>query len=96
MTARVPRLPFVLLGLMTIATFGGPLLIAVALRGGQSPEWPPDRPIEWVVFYGTSGLVVVLMAACLAIGLSNWRALRREQAARKERPRASGTIADAP
>ncbi len=40
---KVPRLPFVLLGLMTAFSFGGPLAIGYVLRGGASPNWPPDR-----------------------------------------------------
>jgi len=68
---RLPRLPFVLLGLMTLFSFGGPLGIGYALRGGASPDWPPDRPVEWFVFAGISGMVVVLMLACLALALKN-------------------------
>jgi hypothetical protein len=79
MAQRVPRLPYVLLVLMTIATFGGPVGIAVVLRGGASPEWPPDRPVEWFAFGGVTGVVVILLVACLSIGLANWQALRRAQ-----------------
>ena len=69
---RGMRAPFVLLGLMTMASFGGPFAIVAAIRGGTSPDWPPDRAIEWWAFGLTTGLVAVLMTACLAIGLGRW------------------------
>ena len=73
MSGRLPRGPYVLLGLMTLATFGGPVAIVATLRGGASREWPPDRAIEWWVFGLTTGLVVVLMLACLSLGLVHRR-----------------------
>ena len=73
MNPRVARTPFVLLGLMTILTGAGPLLISRTIRGGPSPAWPPDRPVEWWTFGLVTGAFVVLMTACLAIGLANWR-----------------------
>jgi hypothetical protein len=57
---RTSRLPWVVLGLMTLVSFGGPVLIAVLLRGGTRSGWPPDRPVEWVGV----GLVMALFAAC--------------------------------
>ena len=27
----------------------GRSLILVVVRGGASPDWPPDRPVEWIV-----------------------------------------------
>jgi len=71
MGGRVRRLPFVLLGLMTIASFGGPVAFGFVLGGGARRSWPPDRPIEWWTLGAVSGLVVILMAACIAIGLQN-------------------------
>ena len=68
MSRRLPRGPFVLLGLMTLATFGGPVAIVATIRGGSSRAWPPDRPVEWWTFGLVTGLVVALMAACLASG----------------------------
>jgi hypothetical protein len=65
-----PRAPLVLLGLMTVASFGGPFVIFVTLQGGASAHWPPDRPVEWWVFGLITGLVAVLMTACLALGLA--------------------------
>jgi hypothetical protein len=62
-------LPFVLLGLMTLAAFGGPFVIALAVRGGEHSGWPPDRPVEWWVFGLVTGAVVVLMGACVTAGL---------------------------
>ena len=68
---RRPRLfywPYALLGAMTLITFGGPFLVLVVVRGGASPSWPPDRPLEWF----TIALVVVLFTAsfvaCVTIG----------------------------
>jgi hypothetical protein len=68
MSAKVPRLPYVLLGAMTLASFGGPLLILVVVRGGKSARWPPDRPVEWVAIALVFGLVIALFAACVSIG----------------------------
>jgi hypothetical protein len=67
--SKIPRLPFVLIGLMTAFTFGGPIAIGYVLRGGTSPNWPPDRPVEWFVFAGVSAMVFVLMMACLSLAL---------------------------
>ena len=70
MNGRVRRLPFVLLGLMTVATFGGPVAFGLVLAGGARASWPPDRPVEWWTLGVISGLVVALMAACIAVGLT--------------------------
>jgi hypothetical protein len=67
------RQALVLLGLMTLACAGGPVLIALTLAGGRETRWPPDRPIEWVVLVGTVATVVVLMAVAVGIGLANAR-----------------------
>lgn len=88
MSRRVPRGPYVLLGLMTIATFAGPVAIASSLRGGASREWPPDRSIEWWVFGVATGLVAVLMAACLGLGLVH----RRRSTPRAGRPVRTDTV----
>ncbi len=63
-----PKLPLVLLGLMTLATFVGPLVIVSVLGGGRSSGWPPDRPVEWWTFGLIVGFVVLLMTACLSVG----------------------------
>lgn len=68
-TDRPPVLPLVLLGVLTVVSLGGPFGIVVALRGGGHAGWPPDRPVEWVVFVGVCAAVVALMAACLTSGL---------------------------
>lgn len=78
--ARVDRLPLVLLGVMTIATVGGPLGVFVVLRGGVEPAWPPDRPVEWVVLIGTCLLVAALMIVVIGLGLANLRAMKAEAA----------------
>jgi drug/metabolite transporter (DMT)-like permease len=77
MSRRLPRYPFVLLGAMTLLTFGGPIVIGYFLRGGASPRWPPDRPVEWAVLLGISGMVIALMMACLALALVNHKAMAR-------------------
>jgi hypothetical protein len=84
MITKLPRLPFVLLGAMTVFSFGGPVAIGYVLRGGASPRWPPDRPVEWATLLGISGMVLVLMLACLSLGLANRKAMKRD------RPSASG------
>jgi hypothetical protein len=71
-----PRLtwtPFVLLGLLTIASLGGPIAILLTIRGGARPGWPPDRPVEWWTLGLCTGAVLVLMSACLLIGLLRHR-----------------------
>lgn len=73
---RAPRLPLVLLGLMTLFSFGGPLAIGYVLQGGESPRWPPDRAVEWVTFCGISGMVFVLLMACLSLALKNRKLLK--------------------
>jgi hypothetical protein len=84
----IGRTPFILLGLLTAATVGGPLAIVLTLRGGSRPEWPPDRPVEWWTFRGTVAGYLVLLAACLLLGLYRWRrtvaALRARQASSSE------------
>ncbi len=64
-----PKAPLIALGLLTLVTFGGPLLILLTIRGGNSSDWPPDRPVEWWIFGIVVAAVVVLMTACLTVGL---------------------------
>jgi hypothetical protein len=68
---RLPRLPYVLLGAMTVASFVGPFVILGAIWGGPSAKWPPDRAIEWVAVALVFGLVIALFVACVSIGW--WR-----------------------
>ncbi len=77
MKPRLPRLPFVLLGAMTLLTLGGPVAIGFVLRGGASPIWPPDRPVEWATLIVTSAAVAALMVACLSLALVNRRSKGR-------------------
>ncbi len=65
--------PFVLLGLLTLATLGGPLAIFLTLKGGESPAWPPDRAVEWWTFGLAIATYLALLAACLTSGLVRWR-----------------------
>ena len=92
--APLPRGPFVLLGLMTSLTVGGPFLIGLVLRGGTSPNWPPDRPVEWVTVLGVSGAVLVLMLACLSLGFRTRQALARP--IRPGDPTEPGVVVDPP
>jgi hypothetical protein len=94
MSQRPPRTPYVLLGLLTLLTGGGPVLIYRSIGGGANPRWPPDRPVEWGVFGGVVGTYVVLMGACLVIGLRQWRrtlALARDSQG-KPQPRATNPV----
>ena len=64
-----PKGPLVLLGLLSVATFAGPFVIYLTLRGGERPEWPPDRAVEWVALCGVIMMVVGLLTACVTSGL---------------------------
>jgi hypothetical protein len=66
---RLPTLPYMLLGAMTVVSFGGPLAMLVMLRGGPSDKWPPDRAIEWITIGLIVGLVITLFIACVSISL---------------------------
>jgi hypothetical protein len=83
---KLPRLPFVLLGLMTAFSFGGPLAIGFVLKGGASANWPPDRSIEWIVFVGVSGMVVGLMLACGSLALTTRKAIKSTAQGQADRP----------
>jgi hypothetical protein len=67
--APLPRLPYVLLILMSIVSFGGPFAIFAALRGGENPGWPPDRLLEWAVIAVVMVLFLSLFVACVSIRL---------------------------
>jgi len=85
MTPKPHRLPFAILGAMTTLTFGGPLVIGYVLRGGPSSNWPPDRPIEWVTLLGISGMVVLMMLACVPLALANHKAMSRKAQSKPEK-----------
>jgi hypothetical protein len=63
----LPRIPYILLGALSIVCFGGPFVILIAVRGGESSRWPPDRPIEWMTIGVVLTLFLVLFVACLSI-----------------------------
>lgn len=67
MNPTLQRAAYALLLLMTFFTFGGALAIWLTLREGEHPGWPPDRPVEWAVFLGVTGAVVLLFLACLVV-----------------------------
>lgn len=73
MTAKPPRTPLVLLGVLTLLTVAGPIAISRSIQGGASPRWPPDRAVEWWTFGLFTGAFLAVMAACLGIGLVHWR-----------------------
>jgi hypothetical protein len=85
MSRKVLRLAYALLAAMTLLSFGGPFLIATIMRGGASPNWPPDRPVEWTVLACVTGLVVVILIGIAVVWVLNLKELR----AMKERVRLS-------
>jgi hypothetical protein len=64
----VPRLPYVLLGGLTLVSFGGPFAMLVVVRGGPGVGWPPDRAVEWVVIGLVFTSAVALFLACVSLG----------------------------
>jgi hypothetical protein len=60
--------PYLLLGAMSLLTFGGPFLVLVVVQGGASPIWPPDRVVEWITIAVVLGLFVALFVGCTTIG----------------------------
>jgi hypothetical protein len=83
---KLSRWPFLLLGAMTLLTFGGPVVIGYVLQGGPSPKWPPDRTVEWVTFFGISGLVVLMMLACVPLALVNYKVMSQKASPKSEKP----------
>jgi hypothetical protein len=79
--ARFPHLPYALLGALSLACFGGPVVILVAVRGGESASWPPDRPLEWVTIALVLAIFIGLFLACITFGWWN-PALRRTKGPR--------------
>jgi hypothetical protein len=65
---RLPALPYVLLGAMSLISFGGPFVILFIVRGGASANWPPDRPVEWITIALVLLLAIALFLACVSIG----------------------------
>ena len=86
-TPKPSRLPFVILGLMTLACFGGPVAFGYVLRGGPNPDWPPDRPVEWATLGLVSGLVVLLMLVSFSFALRNRSEIARATARKLDEPR---------
>jgi hypothetical protein len=62
----LPWLPYGLLGLLTLACFGGPFALLI-VRGGPSRDWPPDRIIEWVVIGLVFTSAAALFVACVTV-----------------------------
>jgi len=87
MSRGIIRLAYVLLALMSLASFGGPFLIGTVLRGGESPTWPPDRPVEWGVVAGVTGVVVVVLIGLSILWLANMRQLKAARVARESMAR---------
>lgn len=80
-SARRQRRVWGLLIAMTVATLGGPVGIWAVLRGGESPDWPPDRAVEWASVTGICALVAALMILAVASSLANQREAARIRAA---------------
>jgi hypothetical protein len=66
--SRTSFLPYFLLGVMSLVSFGGPFLVLVVVQGGASPVWPPDRHIEWITIAVVLGLFAVFFLACITMG----------------------------
>jgi hypothetical protein len=66
---RRPPLPYILLGAMTLVTFGGPFVILLALRRGSRPDWPPESTSEWSIILLVLALEAALVLSCLSIRL---------------------------
>jgi hypothetical protein len=66
---------------MSLVTFGGPFLVLVVVQGGVSPDWPPDRLIEWITIAVVFGLFAVFFVACITMGWW-YPPLRRQKAPR--------------
>jgi|SRR5579864_205387 len=77
MSRRIASLPIVLLVLMTISTFCGPIAFGLVLRGGASPDWPPDRAIEWWALGLITALVLGLMVAAISTSVILERKAKR-------------------
>ncbi len=88
--APLPRLPYVLLLLMSAVSFGGPFAIFLALRGGDEKGWPPDRIWEWAIIALVMVLFVSLFVACVSIRL--WFRAGASGAAGRDETNAEGAI----
>lgn len=64
---RALRLPLLVLGLLTLDCFLGPLALWLVLGGGARDKWPPDRPVEWVVAGAIIASAAALFVACLTV-----------------------------
>jgi hypothetical protein len=87
---RLPALPYVLLGGMTLVSFGGPIAMLILLWGGASDKWPPDRAIEWIAVSLIFGLVITLFVACVSISL--WYYVEGKVSADGETSRADSAL----
>jgi hypothetical protein len=66
MKQSTSRLAYALLIAMTLVSFGGPVVLMLVIGGGESPKWPPDRPVEWLAF----GLIVGTASVLILLGLT--------------------------
>ena len=72
-TSTSKKLPWVMIGLMTLFSLVGPFVIFFVLKGGARQGWPPDRPIEWWTLGLITGSVIMLMLACVTVGIWSLR-----------------------
>lgn len=89
-SARVERLPLLILAVMTLLCFAGPLGVWWVLLGGRAEGWPPDRPVEWVALIASCGVVLAMMMVLLFMNLRTTKAIQAEaRSASDERSRAA-------
>jgi len=84
---NLSKRPFVWLGLLTVLTFAGPLVVFLVGKGGQSRFWPPDRPVEWIVILSILLIYSIVFIGCL---VDASLILRRQRQA-QEQPQAEST-----
>jgi hypothetical protein len=53
--------------MLTLVCFAGPFALLI-IGGGSSAEWPPDRPVEWIVIVLVGATAAALFVACVTIG----------------------------
>ncbi len=64
---HLPRLPYLLLGALSLVSFAGPFLVIGVIRGGENSRWPPDRPVEWLATGFLLAVFLFLFLACVGI-----------------------------
>ncbi len=73
----VPRRMMIIFGILSVFTLTGPLAIIFVGRGGDHSTWPPDRPIEWIVFVGVTITYTILLGWTLFESRQSLRRLNK-------------------